>query len=923
MTGAIEGNYVGTDASGENALGNAWGISVSPGDQSGITIGGTAPGDGNVVSGNSRGIQLTGSDNLTVEGNYIGTDATGTAALGNSYFDVAIYQQGNATGNVIGGAASGSRNVIPGSTLGVDLVGPGVSGNTIEGNYIGTNAAGTAALANTTGVELNGVSSNTLSGNLISGNTGDGVSVTGNAPATTSDLPGGLAAWYQADGNTNDSSGNNNNGAWVGAPGYNSVNAARAVYGQSFSPSGASGNYVAVPDGASLDLTHQVTISAWISMNAAPAVGNDYVVLSKGPTPTTENYSLYVTNVGGGDLELAVQTNNASLARYVSSGANLIASQGVFYDLAASLDGSTVKFYVDGRLVSQTAQTAALAANTGPLEIGGDALATNNTFNGYIDDVQIYNQALTAAQLLTILKGDGVAGNTISGNLIGTDASGENALGNAGQGVDIVASVSNTVGGTTAAARNVISANAKDGVFAGMFVTGQSQDAGNASGNVVDGNYIGADAAGAHALGNGAYGVAVGGNGALDELIGGVRGAGGNLISGNLADGITGQGIFSGNLIGTDATGTSALPNHGNGISAGGIGITIGGSAPGDGNVVSGNQNDGIWIVNSVGVVIQGNCIGADITGEHALPNAELGILLDGASYTVIGVDGSVVPGGNNVVAGNYIGADASGTAALPNGTNVGYDPNDHFGLYVLSSNNRIGVAGNGVDDAGERNIISGNASVGVYITGLDNIVAGNYIGTDVTGTHALANGAEGVYLGSSYANSDNRVGVNSADADPAGERNVISGNSGDGVDAGGPGTQPSGDVVAGNYIGVDATGAAALANSGVGVNVSASSDTLGGTASVDRNIISGNTGDGVKIAGAGVTQNLVEGNYIGTNAAGTAALGNASNGVDIGGSANNIVGGTTAGAGNVISGNSNNAVLLDIGTTGSTVAGN
>ncbi|HEX5442512.1 MAG TPA: LamG-like jellyroll fold domain-containing protein, partial [Pirellulales bacterium] len=584
-----------------------------------------------------------------------------------------------------------ARNVISGNDGEGVLVGAGSSGNTVASNFIGANAAGTAAIANGSGVALIGASSNTVSGNVISGNTNDGVYVYGNSPATTGDLPGGLVGWWQADNNTDDSSGNNNNGAWVGTASYGSVSLARAVYGEAFAPTGASGQYVSAPDSASLDLTNQATMAAWISMNAAPAVGSDYVVLSKGPTATSESYSLYVTNVGGGDLELAVQTNsNGSIARYVSSGAKLVAEQGVFSDVAATLDGSAVRFYVDGQLVSQTAQTAPLAANAGPLDIGGDALAANNTFNGYIDDVQLYNQALTAAQLIPIVKGDGAPGNTISGNLIGTDATGEAALGNGNQGVDIEVSVNNVVGGTTVAARNVISANATGGVLAGMITTGQGQSAGNASGNAIEGNYIGADATGTDALGNGGYGVHVHGtfHDALYTTIGGTQAAGGNVISGNVADGIYADqmdyGVVAGNFIGTNAAGSDALPNDANGIEGNGMNLSIGGSAPGDGNVVSGNQNNGILIVDGGDIAVEGNDIGTGAIGEQAVANGGAGVYLQNTNYSAIG---GTTAGEQNVIRGNL------GAGVVVGSTNAAGN--------AIRANSIYGNSGLGIDLGG------------------------------------------------------------------------------------------------------------------------------------------------------------------------------------------------------------------------------
>ena len=188
----------------------------------------------------------------------------------------------------------------------------------------------------------------------------------------------------------------------------------------------------------------------------------------------------------------------------------------------------------------------------------------------------------------------------------------------------------------------------------------------------------------------------------------------------------------------------------------------------------------------------------------------------DGVEITGAGTTG-------NTVAGNYIGTDETGTYALSNYAGVEIDSG--------ASSNVIGTNGDGVSDALERNIVSGNLLAGVWMTGTgtdNNVVAGNYIGTDVTGTFAIGNGstviadsldagiAAGVVIEDGA--SGNLVGTTGHSADDAGQLNVISGNLGDGVDLYASGT--SGNVVAGNYIGTNATGTAALGNAGEGVYI-------------------------------------------------------------------------------------------------------
>ncbi len=114
------------------------------------------------------------------------------------------------------------------------------------------------------------------------------------------------------------------------------------------------------------------------------------------------------------------------------------------------------------------------------------------------------------------------------------------------------------------------------------------------------------------------------------------------------------------------------------------------------------------------------------------------------------------------------------------------------------------------------------------------------------------------------------------------------------------------GNVLEGNFIGTDATGTLARPNP-LGVLLGSGNNRVGGTTAAARNVISGNNGDGIAID-ANANGNLVQGNYIGTNAAGTAAVANTQAGIRIF-SATNTVGGSATGAGNVISGNANGGV--------------
>jgi hypothetical protein len=131
------------------------------------------------------------------------------------------------------------------------------------------------------------------------------------------------------------------------------------------------------------------------------------------------------------------------------------------------------------------------------------------------------------------------------------------------------------------------------------------------------------------------------------------------------------------------------------------------------------------------------------------------------------------------------------------------------------------------------------------------------------------------------------------------------------------------GDNVQADYIGVSPTGASAAANGGDGILVTSPDDLIGGASSADRNIISGNGQQGVMLYASAATGDMVEGNFIGTNAAGNTAIPNYLCGVCVYGANNNTIGGTGGGDGNVISGNGNDGIVILGGASGSVVAGN
>ncbi len=184
------------------------------------------------------------------------------------------------------------------------------------------------------------------------------------------------------------------------------------------------------------------------------------------------------------------------------------------------------------------------------------------------------------------------------------------------------------------------------------------------------------------------------------------------------------------------------------------------------------------------------------------------------------------------------------------------------------------------------------------------NVIEGNFIGTDASGTVALGNTYNGVIV---YT-ANNRIGGRNAFS-----RNIFSGNGYPAVGLVGSGAQ--GNAIRGNYFGTDFSGTVKLGNSVEGILVigGASNDTIGGTESSARNVIAGSaTASGISIIDSTVTGIQVLGNYIGTDASGMTAMANAGNGVYLRDARTNSIGGHAFGSRNIISGNLSPGVFLD-----------
>ncbi len=327
------------------------------------------------------------------------------------------------------------------------------------------------------------------------------------------------------------------------------------------------------------------------------------------------------------------------------------------------------------------------------------------------------------------------SGNTVAGNYITNTA----------QGVFVDNEPNNTIGGSTLEARNVIGSN-----DVGVVISG--------SGNVVEGNYIGTD--GTRLLAGSGHGIKL--NGATQTVISGnVVAAGGSWairiddFSGNPSD----ANVVQGNYVGLDNTGSRALASPG----------------------------EGIWVFGS-----RGNLIGGTTSeARNVIAGYGESIVLEGGNPDQLDWPG------NNVVEGNYVGTNAAGTS-IPTGLDTALAAVD--GIDCQDADNTIGGT-----TPGAGNLISGNQGAGVSLEGPGNVVQGNVVGTDYTGTKPVPNG-QGIVAGSEVAGSVALIGGLSP-----GAGNLVAFNNG-------PGVWVFGDPVLGYSAGNSIEGNAIYGNAGRGI---------------------------------------------------------------------------------------------------------
>ena len=837
-------------------------------------------GNDGIGIGSKANDEIIQDNQFGVAGGIIGSERTTPNA-------VAI-QVGNSTGDVIGGATPEDTNLIGDSTTAaIELGGTGTNVfNNDIGTSLGYNVYENGTLTdltfpNATGIVVSG-SDNLINANVISGNHGFAVIATGKASV------GNLIL---------------NNNIGLDTKGLYAIanNGSGVELTDGTSNDQVNGNTIVASNGPGVEVSGKGTNDNTID-------GNDIGVLPSNPHEQLGNTGDGVLISGG------AQDNTVGSA----ASPNVISQNGG-YGVDITGTGTDYNTVANDFIGTDPTGRYSLGNGSGGVLIASKA-SDNDVGGSGRGNVISGNRGYGID-----ISGIGTDANLVASNYIGTDATGAVAVANSGGGVLISGASNNVIGGRGLS--NVISGNNGNGL---SIIS-------NAATNYVEDNVIGLDASQSGVLGNTGDGVYIASSNNFVGLVGKggeLQVANGNVISGNGNDGVELAGNFAqfnsvlNNIIGTNYLGNVAMPNQiGLEIDGGSDYNNVGGAAPADRNVISGNTRDGVALTGAETDfnTFEGNLIGTNEAGTAALANGRQGvIIIDGANENTFGgptTSGFLAPGnlisGNkdngveitgtgseiNTFEGNLIGVNLADTQALPNGID---------GIDIAAGASRNVIGGEAANDA---NVISGNIGDGVTFFGTgtsQNTALGNFIGTNLGGTAAIANDANGVLINGGSVS--NWVG-----GSLAGNGNVISGNKLDGVLISGAGTNLNN--VEGNDIGTVAGGASALPNGGDGVviNDGAKGNTVGGvTDAGERNYVSGNIGDGVSISGNGTKDNAVDDDTIGANASGEGAVANGGDGVVIeNGAAGNQVNGS------LLSGNGQAGLDFSNSASGNSATGN
>ena len=336
---------------------------------------------------------------------------------------------------------------------------------------------------------------------------------------------------------------------------------------------------------------------------------------------------VYINNVSGNTISVNLISGNVLNGVLISAGTGKTQTRTGEMVQGNTVQGNRIGTDVNGATAIGNGQNGVFLNGSPVNTIGGTTSGAGNLISGnLLSGVSFFGAATT--------------GNLLLGNRIGTNAGGTLPVGNMQDGVLLTDAPGNFLGGTEPGSRNIISGNAGDGIS----LTGAGS-----TGNLIEGDFIGTNIQGTGPLRNGQDGVAV--FDASGDTVGGTVQGARNVISGNDGNGIsftdTPASDIVGNFIGTDVTGTQPVANVADGVLFDdSTSDTVGGTAQGAGNVISGNGQAGVEIrgTTSQNDVVEGNTIGPAVGGESfvtATSTGELGnlygVYINGSAYNTVG----------------------------------------------------------------------------------------------------------------------------------------------------------------------------------------------------------------------------------------------------------------------------------------------
>jgi hypothetical protein len=530
-------------------------------------------------------------------------------------------------------------------------------------------------------------------------------------------------------------------GCWFGISSTGAAQASPAILNYAIHCINSDGNTIGGPNAADRNIIGGVQIAVFLEAGSDNNnIAGNYIGLNSAGTAAIANSSHGIhinTNclnntIGGATVNHRnVIAASAFHGIYIIAGSNNTLIKANYIGLNAA--GTSI--------ISNQQNGIAIDNCTGSI-IGGATAAERNVIagaglpNGGFSGISLSNNSNSTQ---------------ISGNYIGFLADGISAAGNSQHGIWSLNSTTITITNNVIG-NNGYGTNDGSGIFLGNSATVAT----------LQGNIIGLDKNGTQRRGNKIYGIDL--SNADNTQVGGTTTALRNVISGNDSHGVFVEAgssgvVFEGNFIGTDINGTGTSGALGNGttgilLDGASINCRIGGTSYNQRNIISGNgrlfvygvsDGSGVKVLGaSTGLVFKGNFVGLEKNGTTALPNAEMGLSVEGASNNAV-IGGSTAPernvvsahgyhgiqfrdGDNADISGNYIGTDSTGLISRGN--------NASGIILIFATNVTIGKALSGTG-----NVISNNHEMGIHIIGGNTItIYNNLIGVASNGTSAMGN---------------------------------------------------------------------------------------------------------------------------------------------------------------------------------------